>query len=84
MGGTIEACCLQPIDVIKTRLQLDKVGKYKGDPAAATTAAVALPQPTAAVPAAAECCTSASKRCSSRENASVVRASLCRRQIQPQ
>jgi hypothetical protein len=30
MGGTIEACCLQPIDVIKTRLQLDKVGKYKG------------------------------------------------------
>eukprot|EP00882_Tetradesmus_deserticola_P029778 GHRQ01033382.1.p1 GENE.GHRQ01033382.1~~GHRQ01033382.1.p1 ORF type:complete len:308 (+),score=166.36 GHRQ01033382.1:40-924(+) len=30
MGGTIEACCLQPIDVIKTRLQLDKAGKYKG------------------------------------------------------
>ncbi|KAF8066164.1 SFC1 [Scenedesmus sp. PABB004] len=29
-GGTLEACCLQPIDVIKTRLQLDKVGKYKG------------------------------------------------------
>lgn len=32
MGGTIEACCLQPIDVIKTRLQLDKAGKYKGQP----------------------------------------------------
>jgi hypothetical protein len=31
MGGTIEAICLQPIDVIKTRLQLDKVGKYKGE-----------------------------------------------------
>lgn len=30
MGGTIEACCLQPIDVIKTRLQLDKTGQYKG------------------------------------------------------
>ena len=24
MGGLMEACCLQPIDVIKTRLQLDK------------------------------------------------------------
>lgn len=35
MGGTIEACCLQPIDVIKTRLQLDKAGKYKGQPQAA-------------------------------------------------
>jgi hypothetical protein len=31
LGGTIEACCLQPIDVIKTRLQLDKAGKYKGE-----------------------------------------------------
>ena len=30
MGGTLEACCLQPIDVIKTRLQLDKTGKYRG------------------------------------------------------
>ncbi|KIZ05036.1 Succinate/fumarate transporter [Monoraphidium neglectum] len=30
MGGVVEACCLQPIDVIKTRLQLDKVGKYHG------------------------------------------------------
>lgn len=29
-GGVIEAGCLQPIDTIKTRLQLDKVGKYKG------------------------------------------------------
>jgi solute carrier family 25 citrate transporter 1 len=31
MGGVMEACFLQPIDVIKTRLQLDKVGKYKGE-----------------------------------------------------
>ncbi|KAL3753596.1 mitochondrial succinate-fumarate transporter 1 [Eucalyptus grandis] len=30
LGGTVEACCLQPIDVIKTRLQLDKSGAYKG------------------------------------------------------
>ncbi|CAK9150400.1 unnamed protein product [Ilex paraguariensis] len=29
-GGTMEACCLQPIDVIKTRLQLDRSGSYKG------------------------------------------------------
>lgn len=29
-GGVVEACCLQPIDVIKTRLQLDRVGKYSG------------------------------------------------------
>lgn len=26
----MEACCLQPIDVIKTRLQLDRSGSYKG------------------------------------------------------
>lgn len=26
----MEACCLQPIDVIKTRLQLDSTGTYKG------------------------------------------------------
>ncbi|WCJ21001.1 Mitochondrial substrate carrier family protein [Euphorbia peplus] len=30
LGGIMEACCLQPIDVIKTRLQLDRVGAYKG------------------------------------------------------
>lgn len=30
IGGTVEACCLQPIDVIKTRLQLDRSGAYKG------------------------------------------------------
>ena len=30
MGGIAEAVCLQPIDVIKTRLQLDSAGKYKG------------------------------------------------------
>ncbi len=30
MGGMVEACCLQPIDVIKTRLQLDSANKYKG------------------------------------------------------
>ncbi|KAK9807343.1 hypothetical protein WJX73_003666 [Symbiochloris irregularis] len=29
-GGLIEACCLQPMDTIKTRLQLDKTNKYKG------------------------------------------------------
>ncbi|KAF4380862.1 hypothetical protein G4B88_010792 [Cannabis sativa] len=23
-GGVVEACCLQPIDIIKTRLQLDR------------------------------------------------------------
>ena len=27
----MEAACLQPIDVIKTRLQLDKAGKYHGE-----------------------------------------------------
>ncbi|GAB2296627.1 Mitochondrial succinate-fumarate transporter [Dionaea muscipula] len=30
IGGVVEAGCLQPIDVIKTRLQLDRSGKYKG------------------------------------------------------
>lgn len=30
MGGIAEAVCLQPIDVIKTRLQLDNKGYYKG------------------------------------------------------
>ena len=30
MGGVAEACLLQPIDVIKTRLQLDHTGKYRG------------------------------------------------------
>lgn len=30
IGGVAEACALQPIDVIKTRLQLDNAGKYKG------------------------------------------------------
>lgn len=30
LGGVIEASCLQPIDVIKTRLQLDRTGTYKG------------------------------------------------------
>ncbi|KAE8727295.1 Mitochondrial succinate-fumarate transporter 1 [Hibiscus syriacus] len=29
-GGVMEACCLQPIDEIKTRLQLDRTGNYKG------------------------------------------------------
>lgn len=29
-GGVVEASCLQPIDVIKTRLQLDRSGTYKG------------------------------------------------------
>ncbi|EAZ26560.1 hypothetical protein OsJ_10456 [Oryza sativa Japonica Group] len=30
VGGLMEACCLQPIDVIKTRLQLDRSGAYRG------------------------------------------------------
>ena len=30
IGGVVEACCLQPIDVIKTRLQLDRGGHYAG------------------------------------------------------
>ncbi|XP_050372094.1 mitochondrial succinate-fumarate transporter 1-like [Argentina anserina] len=30
LGGIVEASCLQPIDVIKTRLQLDRTGSYKG------------------------------------------------------
>jgi solute carrier family 25 citrate transporter 1 len=30
MGGIAEALCLQPIDVIKTRLQLDASGRYRG------------------------------------------------------
>lgn len=30
LGGVAEACFLQPMDVIKTRIQLDNVGKYKG------------------------------------------------------
>lgn len=30
LGGVVEASCLQPIDVIKTRLQLDRSGNYKG------------------------------------------------------
>lgn len=29
-GGVAEACILQPLDVTKTRLQLDSTGKYKG------------------------------------------------------
>lgn len=29
-GGVAEACILQPLDVTKTRLQLDTKGKYKG------------------------------------------------------
>uniref|UniRef100_A0A7S0VIY9 Uncharacterized protein n=1 Tax=Polytomella parva TaxID=51329 RepID=A0A7S0VIY9_9CHLO len=30
IGGVAEAICLQPMDVVKTRLQLDKIGKYTG------------------------------------------------------
>mmetsp|Transcript_7115 Transcript_7115/g.26172 ORF Transcript_7115/g.26172 Transcript_7115/m.26172 type:complete len:312 (-) Transcript_7115:1569-2504(-) len=30
VGGISEACLLQPMDVIKTRLQLDKTGVYRG------------------------------------------------------
>ena len=31
LGGVVEACMLQPIDVAKTRLQLDHSGQYKGE-----------------------------------------------------
>jgi Mitochondrial carrier protein len=30
IGGTMEACFLQPIDTIKTRLQLDSQKRYTG------------------------------------------------------
>ncbi|KAI5063324.1 hypothetical protein GOP47_0021871 [Adiantum capillus-veneris] len=30
LGGAVEACCLQPIDSIKTRLQLDTCRQYRG------------------------------------------------------
>lgn len=30
LGGIVEAVALQPVDVVKTRLQLDKTGHYKG------------------------------------------------------
>lgn len=30
LAGATEACCLQPLDVAKTRLQLDRAGRYKG------------------------------------------------------
>ena len=30
LGGTMEACFLQPIDTIKTRLQLDSQKRYTG------------------------------------------------------
>lgn len=30
LGGLVEASCLQPIDVIKTRLQLDPRREYRG------------------------------------------------------
>jgi hypothetical protein len=43
MGGIAEAVCLQPIDVIKTRLQLDNKGYYKGACALAAAAAAAAP-----------------------------------------
>ncbi|XP_057867567.2 mitochondrial succinate-fumarate transporter 1 [Cryptomeria japonica] len=39
LGGMVEACCLQPIDVIKTRLQLDRVGQYRGIAHCGTTIA---------------------------------------------
>lgn len=31
IGGVVEAMLLQPIDVMKTRLQLDHSGQYKGE-----------------------------------------------------
>uniref|UniRef100_A0A7N0VGA2 Uncharacterized protein n=1 Tax=Kalanchoe fedtschenkoi TaxID=63787 RepID=A0A7N0VGA2_KALFE len=39
LGGIVEASCLQPIDVIKTRLQLDRSGAYKGIVHCGTTVA---------------------------------------------
>ena len=36
IGGVVEACMLQPIDVMKTRLQLDHSGQYKGEQAGST------------------------------------------------
>ncbi|KAL1308238.1 hypothetical protein HN51_050169 [Arachis hypogaea] len=39
LGGIVEASCLQPIDVIKTRLQLDRSGNYKGIAHCGTTIA---------------------------------------------
>ncbi|KAK4278029.1 hypothetical protein QN277_015929 [Acacia crassicarpa] len=39
LGGVVEACCLQPIDVIKTRLQLDRSGNYRGIVHCGTTVA---------------------------------------------
>ncbi|CAM8891956.1 unnamed protein product [Rhodiola kirilowii] len=39
LGGIVEASCLQPIDVIKTRLQLDRTGAYKGIAHCGTTVA---------------------------------------------
>ncbi|KAI9100313.1 hypothetical protein K1719_024531 [Acacia pycnantha] len=39
LGGVMEACCLQPIDVIKTRLQLDRSGNYRGIVHCGTTVA---------------------------------------------
>ncbi|CAH0515770.1 unnamed protein product [Peronospora belbahrii] len=29
-GGVAEACILQPLDVTKTRMQLDRLGQYNG------------------------------------------------------
>lgn len=40
IGGVVEACMLQPIDVMKTRLQLDHSGHYKGAPLGGTLARV--------------------------------------------
>lgn len=39
LGGVMEACCLQPIDVVKTRLQLDRSGAYRGIAHCGTTVA---------------------------------------------
>ena len=39
IGGVVEACMLQPIDVMKTRLQLDHSGHYKGAPHACASPA---------------------------------------------
>ena len=30
VGGVVEACLLQPVDVVKTRMQLAQRGEYRG------------------------------------------------------
>ena len=47
VGGIVEACCLQPVDVMKTRLQLDSTGTYppRNGPAGRLRPPPPLPSP---------------------------------------